>query len=111
MDLLTRLRQMYKDGDTNRRNCFKVTVDVIYSSYDREKTPSALPQVKGKGKAQPYTVQLIPLFGSPSRFNGPPIILTSDLSEEAFCDSDGVLMEKEQAQLPKELSNRDSSTK
>jgi hypothetical protein len=95
---------MYKDGDSNRKNCFKVIIDAIYSSYDREKTPLTLPQVKGKGKAQPYTVRSTPLFGSPSLFNGPPIILTSDPLEEVFYDLDSVLIEKEQAQLPMELS-------
>jgi hypothetical protein len=111
LDLLTRLRQMYKDGDYNRKNCFKVVVDAIYSTYDREKTPPALPQVKGKGKAQPHTVRSTPLFGSPSLFNGPPIVLTSDPPEEEEYDPNEVPIEKEQAPLPKQLSNRDSSTK
>ena len=57
--------------------------------------PFTLSQVKGKGKAQPYTVQLTPLFGSPSLFNSPPIILTSDPLKEVFYDSNNVLIEKE----------------
>jgi hypothetical protein len=43
LDLLTRLRQMYKNRDYNRKNYFKVIVDVIYFIYDREKTLLALP--------------------------------------------------------------------
>ena len=42
---------MYKDKDTNRKNYFKVIINIIYSSFDYEKTPLTLPQVKGKGKA------------------------------------------------------------
>jgi hypothetical protein len=102
---------MYKDKDYNRKNYFKVIVDVIYFTYDREKTLLAFPQVKGKDKAQPYTVRLTPLFGNPSLFNGPPIVLTSDPLEEEEYDPNEVPIEKEQAPLLKQLSNRDSSIK
>jgi hypothetical protein len=42
---------MYKDRDSNWKNCFKIITNVIYTSYDREKTFPTLLQVKGKGKA------------------------------------------------------------
>ena len=57
--------------------------------------PFTLSQVKGKGKAQPYTVRSTPLFNSPSLFNGPLIVFTSNLLEEVFYDSDNIPIEKE----------------
>jgi hypothetical protein len=43
LDLLTRLRQIYKDKNYNQKNYFKVIVDIIYFTYDQEKTSPALP--------------------------------------------------------------------
>jgi hypothetical protein len=92
---------MYKDRDINWKNCFKVIINVIYFNFNQEKTPLTLPQVKGKGKAQPYTIRLTLLFNSLSLFNNPLIILTSDLLEEEEYDSNEVSIEKEQALLLK----------
>jgi hypothetical protein len=88
---------MYKDKDSNWRNYFKININIIYTSYNREKTLLAFLQVKGKGKAQLNTIRLTSLFGNPSRFNSPLIILTSDLLEEVEYNSNNVLIKKERA--------------
>jgi hypothetical protein len=88
---------MYKDKDSNRKNCFKIITNIIYINYNQEKTPLTLLQVKGKGKAQLNTIRLTLLFNNLSRFNSFLIILTSDLLKEVEYSSNNVLIEKERA--------------
>ena len=65
-DVEITLRQVEKDGGSDRKNAHKITIDAVYQSFDRSVTPPPEKPAKGKSKARPETVRLTRLDTSDS---------------------------------------------
>ncbi|KAH8744340.1 hypothetical protein F5882DRAFT_423613 [Hyaloscypha sp. PMI_1271] len=60
LGLLTTLRQMEKDGDRDQKIYHKIYTEVIYRTFDRQKTPPLSAngaRGRNKGKAKPHTMR------------------------------------------------------
>jgi hypothetical protein len=69
--LLTRLHQMDKNGDKERKLSYQLYVDITFNCFDREKTPPLDSKVKAKSKSKPHSVRV-------TRLDSPLIELSSD---------------------------------
>jgi hypothetical protein len=103
LGLLTTLRQIEKDGDRGRKQCHKIYADVVYRTFDRQKTPPpGAMEVNGRarGKAKPHTMRV-------TRLTSPAIDNSSDQEiDDTQPDDDDDL------ELPPYLpsNSRDSTT-
>ncbi|PMD14669.1 hypothetical protein NA56DRAFT_650779 [Hyaloscypha hepaticicola] len=100
--LLTRLRQMEKNGERDRKLCYQLYVDATFNCFDREKTPPPDSKGKVKSKAKPYTMRV-------TRLESPSIELSSDQEiEDTYQDDEDDDLEAPQNTKTK---TRDSTTK
>jgi hypothetical protein len=96
--LLTRLRQMEKNKDKERKLSYQLYVDATFNYFDREKTSPDLKD-KAKSKAKPYSVRA-------TRLESPIELSSNQEIKDIYQDDDDDL---EASQNTKKT--RDSTTK